>query len=148
MQRHRLLLQVRYHTMQDSLVAGFYRPWWHPATSPAQRAALPALPALTVVVAGVGQVRLQALDGALALHRGLGGEAQEGQHGEAPVLQLLQAGLVAAHAHGVKRHDGAQAGLQAGQGREGARREGRRGRDGSKGAESEGGEGRGAAGRE
>ena len=38
---------------------------------------------LTVVVAGVGQVRLQALDGALALHRRLAAEAQEREHGEA-----------------------------------------------------------------
>lgn len=38
---------------------------------------------LTVVVAGVGQVGLQALNGALALHRRLAAEAQERKHGQA-----------------------------------------------------------------
>lgn len=45
-----------------------------------------AAPLLTVVVAGVGQVRLQALDGALALHRRLAAEAQERKHGQAACM--------------------------------------------------------------
>lgn len=62
-------------------------------------------------MAGVGQVRLQALNGAKALNGGLAAEAEEGDHGQAAVLQLLQPRLVAAHVEGVKGREGAQARL-------------------------------------
>lgn len=42
---------------------------------------------LTVVVGRVSQVGLQGLNGALAVHSGCGGKANESQHGQAAVLQ-------------------------------------------------------------
>mmetsp|Transcript_28772 Transcript_28772/g.51459 ORF Transcript_28772/g.51459 Transcript_28772/m.51459 type:complete len:307 (-) Transcript_28772:121-1041(-) len=68
---------------------------------------------VNVVVPGVGNVRLEALDGSHATDGGLGGEAQEGEHGEAAVLQLLHLGLVGLHAHGVEG-EGAQEAALAG----------------------------------
>ena len=66
---------------------------------------------LTVVVPGVLNVGLEALDGAHAGHGSLGAEAQEGKHGEARVLELLDLLLVGGHAHGVKGVAAEEAGL-------------------------------------
>nr|ACR36432.1 unknown [Zea mays] len=51
-----------------------------------------------VAVAGVGEVREQVVDGALARVHGLEPEADEGEHGEPPVLDLLGA----QHHHGLR----------------------------------------------
>mmetsp|Transcript_34499 Transcript_34499/g.87173 ORF Transcript_34499/g.87173 Transcript_34499/m.87173 type:complete len:273 (+) Transcript_34499:1880-2698(+) len=55
-----------------------------------------------VVVGGVSQVGGQGVNGALAVDGVGGGKAQEGEHGQAAVLQLLQLSLLGAHAHGVE----------------------------------------------
>lgn len=68
--------------------------------------------ALTVVVSWVLQVLQQALDGSQTLHGRLGGKAQEGNHGQAGVLDLLDLGLGGLHAHGVKGSKEKEAGLQ------------------------------------
>jgi hypothetical protein len=66
---------------------------------------------LTVVVPGVCDVLLEAVDGPQAAHCCLAAEAQECEHGQAAVLELLQLGLLAAHAHGVKGEAAQHAGL-------------------------------------
>ena len=66
---------------------------------------------LTVVVPRVLNVGLEALDGAHSGDGSLGHEAQEGKHGKAPVLELLDLLLVGAHAHGVEGEAAEEAGL-------------------------------------
>lgn len=68
--------------------------------------------ALTVVVVGVSQVVLQAVNGALAVDSGLGAEADEGKHGQAAVLDLLQGSLLAPHVEGIEGEGEQEAGLQ------------------------------------
>lgn len=59
---------------------------------------------LTVVVEGVSQVVLQALNGALALNCCLAGEAHKGSHCQSPVLDLLLPHVIVLQAQGVERH--------------------------------------------
>ena len=66
----------------------------------------------TVVVAGILQVLAEGCKGAKARDGSLGGEAKEGNHGQAGVLHLLLPHLLAAHAQGVERGLVQEAGLQ------------------------------------
>ena len=59
---------------------------------------------LTVVVVGVSQVVLKALNGPLALHGCLAGEPHKCDLGKAAVLDLLLLGVLAAQAQGVEGH--------------------------------------------
>ena len=69
----------------------------------------------TVVVAGVVQVLLERCNGAQAGDGCLGGEAEEGNHGQAGVLHLLLPHLLAAHAQGVEGGLVQEAGLHEAQ---------------------------------
>lgn len=67
---------------------------------------------LTVVVPWVSDVVLQAVDGALAAHCCLAAEAHERKHGQTAVLELVELGLLAPHAHRVEGEGAQHAGLQ------------------------------------
>lgn len=69
---------------------------------------------LTVVVPWVCDVLLEAVNGAQAAHCCLAAEANERQHGQAPVLELLELRLLRPHAHGVKGERAQHAALRAG----------------------------------
>lgn len=59
---------------------------------------------LTVTVEGVGEVVLQAGNGALALHSCLAGKAHKGNHGQSAVLDLLLLGVFIPQGQGVEGH--------------------------------------------
>jgi len=79
----------------------------NPILQPLPPAPSPAQVPLTVVVPWVCDVLLEAVNGAQAAHCCLAAEANERQHGQAPVLQLLELPVIIAHAHGVEG-EGAQ----------------------------------------
>ena len=68
---------------------------------------------LTVVMARVSQVPGERLNGALAVDSGLGAEADERNHGQASVLNLVQLGALALHVERVEREHREEAGLRA-----------------------------------
>lgn len=67
---------------------------------------------LTVVVPWVRDVILQAVNGALAPHCCLAAEAHKGKHSQTAILELIELGLLTAHAHGVEGEGAQHAGLR------------------------------------
>jgi len=68
---------------------------------------------LTVVVPWVRDVILQAVNGALAPHCCLAAEAHKGKHSQTAILELIELGLLTAHAQGIKGEGAQHASLHA-----------------------------------